>query len=152
MSWTRKIEGISSPFLCFFFVLQPPPPQADAFDAEDGSTAGAETAKQVRDAGRLLTAMEVKATQRYWHVWNSSTHNNTYPAAYKEPVVGMMYETMASFQTWFAGGDIASFGIQLLPFTPVSERRDDPEWAAKLYPAFNQTCSSHESFCVMSGW
>ena len=109
-------------------------------------------AQQVRIAGRLLMAMEVSAAQRYWHVWNSTTHNNTYPAAYTQPVVGMLYETQASFQTWFDGGDMASIGIQLLPFTPVSEARDDPEWASVVYPPYEESCLENHAFCVKNGW
>ena len=124
---------------------------AEAFK-ESSEESRAQDAETIRDSGRLLTAMEVSATQRYWHVWNSPTHNNTYPAGYKQPVVGMLYETMASFQTWFDGGDMASIGIQLLPFTPVAERRDDPEWAAIVYPRYKESCMASHEFCVKNGW
>jgi Glycosyl hydrolase family 81 C-terminal domain len=110
------------------------------------------SAKQVLQVGSLLTATELHATQRYWHVWNSTKHVNTYPPEYTKPVVGMLYETMASFQTWFSGGDMASIGIQLLPFTPVSEARDDPDWAADVYPAYYASCESEKKFCVNDGW
>jgi hypothetical protein len=110
------------------------------------------SAKQVQQVGSLLTATELHATQRYWHVWNTTSHVNTYPAEYTKPVVGMMYETMASFQTWFNGGDMASIGIQLLPFTPVSEARDDPDWVAGVYPIYNSSCESEKEFCVKNGW
>lgn len=64
----------------------------------------------------------------------------------------MMYETMGSFQTWFSGGDMASIGIQLLPFTPAAEARDDPDWVTHAYPAFNASCVSNLKFCVQNGW
>jgi endoglucanase Acf2 len=64
----------------------------------------------------------------------------------------MLYETMASFQTWFAGGDMVSIGIQLLPFTPVSERRDNPEWVLLAYKPFEKSCYSDKDFCVKNGW
>lgn len=86
----------------------------EAVSSSADSSSRATDAKQVRDAGRLLTAMEVSATNRYWHVWNSTTHVNTYPSDYKEAVIGMLYATMASFQTWFGGGNLVSYGIQLL--------------------------------------
>ena len=74
-----------------------------------------ESARLVRNIGELLTAMEVSAASRYWHVWGSKTdededvivsplsasdtsaprpHINTYPAKYSKPVVGMMHETV----------------------------------------------------------
>jgi hypothetical protein len=70
-----------------------------------------DSARLVRNVGELLTAMEVSAANRFWHVWggdkNSTmvssseseiSHVNTYPVEYHRPVVGMMYDTMASFQ------------------------------------------------------
>ncbi|KAL3827011.1 hypothetical protein ACHAXA_000075 [Cyclostephanos tholiformis] len=73
-----------------------------------------DSARLVRNVGELLTAMEVSAANRFWHVWGSKigdenstnvssfdseiSHMNTYPAEYHRPVVGMMYDTMASFQ------------------------------------------------------
>jgi hypothetical protein len=74
----------------------------DAFNEEGNvNKKNLETAKLIRDSGQLLTATEISATNRYWHVWSSDTHNNTYPKEYAQPVVGMLYDTMASFQTWY---------------------------------------------------
>eukprot|EP00977_Amphora_coffeiformis_P011065 scaffold2651_cov171-Amphora_coffeaeformis.AAC.5 len=110
------------------------------------------TAEIVRDAGQLLVATELSATNRYWHVWNSATHNSTYPAAYTLPVVGMMHETMASFGTWFSPQPVVSYGIQLMPLTPVAEQRDVPEWATQLYPLYKKSCEQAGDFCVDNGW
>jgi len=111
-----------------------------------------EAAKLVMNAGQLLTATEVHATNRYWHVWSSKNHITTYPDAYQQPVVGMLYETMASFSTWFSPEPVVSYGIQLLPLTPVAEIRDDPVWAAVLYPLYDKACQSAGDFCVDNGW
>lgn len=138
--------------------------------AEDEEKLG--SARLVRNVGELLTAMEVSAANRFWHVWgskndaegstnetkatNDHTHINTYPANYKRPVVGMMHETMASFQTWFGPEAVLSYGIQLMPFTAVSERRDDPEWSKILYPVYAKSCKKaneeHDNFCEDNGW
>lgn len=79
----------------------------NAFAADDAKLA---SARLVRNVGEVLTAMEVSAANRYWHVWgstNSTTastgergtfHVNAYPPEYTKPVVGMLYETMANFQ------------------------------------------------------
>ena len=69
-------------------------------DDKDNWKKSLETAKLIRDSGQLLTSTEIAATNRYWHVWSSDTHNNTYPKEYIQPVVGMLYDTMATFQTW----------------------------------------------------
>eukprot|EP00934_Nitzschia_sp_Nitz4_P006048 Nitzschia sp. Nitz4//scaffold26_size159584//134560//137421//NITZ4_002516-RA/size159584-processed-gene-0.87-mRNA-1//-1//CDS//3329545157//6038//frame0 len=122
----------------------------DDMDSPESRVGG--LAKRVHQVGRLLMSTELHATHRYWHVWNSTKHVNTYPAEYQEPVVGMLYETMGSFQTWFSGGDMASMGIQLLPFTPASEARDDPDWAAQVYPPYHASCRGNFAFCVKNGW
>lgn len=109
-------------------------------------------ARLVQQSGQLLTSTELAATNRYWHVWNSTTHKGTYPAAYQQPVVGMMYDTMAEFGTWFSQWPLVSYGIQLLPLTPVAERRDDPEWAGILYPQYEKACHDAGDFCTENGW
>ena len=82
----------------------------DAFVGDDKNLG---SARLVRNLGEFLTSMEVQATNRFWHLWNSnstsvssesedvaprSLHVNDYPSGYQKPVVGMMHETMASFQ------------------------------------------------------
>lgn len=89
----------------------------DVFAGDKGKV---DSARLVRNVGELLTAMEVSAANRFWHVWgptigshssssigeqnnltkgeSRTTHIDTYPAEYRRPVVGMMYDTMASFQ------------------------------------------------------
>ena len=134
-----------------------------------------ESARMVRNVGEFLTSMEVEAANRYWHVWgehegstsNSSTvkdstlttHMNTYPSQYTKKVVGMMHDTMASFQTWFAPQDVVSYGIQLIPFTAVAQRRDNTEWTKELYPVYAKSCEvadmgsgQNSGFCVKNGW
>ena len=63
-----------------------------------------------------------------------------------------MYDTMASFETWFSRHAVVSYGIQLMPFTPVGERRDDVEWAKLLYPEYKDSCEEAGDFCTDNGW
>ena len=135
----------------------------DAFKDDEENLA---SARLVRNVGELLTSMEVSASDRFWHVWgvqedivadnsSASTHTNSYPAQYDKRVVGMMHETMASFQTWFSPYDVVSYGIQLIPFTAVAQRRDDLEWAKELYPEYAQSCEVADidsGFCEKNGW
>lgn len=89
-------------------------------DVFAGNKVKVDSARLVRNVGELLTAMEVSAANRFWHVWgptigsyssssigeqnnstkgeSRATHIDTYPAEYQRPVVGMLYDTMASFQ------------------------------------------------------
>ena len=64
----------------------------------------------------------------------------------------MMHGTMASFETWFSRYAVVSYGIQLMPFTPVAEQRDDPEWATIVYPLYEDGCEEAGDFCVDNGW
>eukprot|EP00548_Thalassiothrix_antarctica_P007286 CAMPEP_0194136194 /NCGR_PEP_ID=MMETSP0152-20130528/6219_1 /TAXON_ID=1049557 /ORGANISM="Thalassiothrix antarctica, Strain L6-D1" /LENGTH=922 /DNA_ID=CAMNT_0038832747 /DNA_START=183 /DNA_END=2951 /DNA_ORIENTATION=+ len=111
-----------------------------------------ETALLIRDSGQLLAASEIHATNRYWHIWSSDTHNSTYPPEYQQPVVGMLYDTMATFQTWFSSWAVVSYGIQLIPLTPVAETRDDIDWATELYPKYEKACADTGDFCEDNGW
>ena len=67
-------------------------------------------------------------------------HYNTYPTKYNKPAVGMLYDTMASFQTWFSNEEVVSYGIQLIPLTAVAEQRDSIEWVTKVLPVYKKAC------------
>mmetsp|Transcript_821 Transcript_821/g.912 ORF Transcript_821/g.912 Transcript_821/m.912 type:complete len:138 (+) Transcript_821:1-414(+) len=64
----------------------------------------------------------------------------------------MLYDTMATFQTWFSPWPVSSMGIHLIPFTPVAETRDDIEWATDMYPLYEKACKTAGDFCVDNGW
>ena len=148
---------------------------AAMMDAFQDDVENLESARMVRNVGEFLTSMEVEAAKRFWHVWGEpegsasnsstvkdssvSTHINTYPSQYTKKVVGMMHDTMASFQTWFAPQDVVSYGIQLIPFTAVAQRRDEQEWTKELYPVYAKSCKiadmgsgQNSGFCVKNGW
>ena len=58
---------------------------------------------------------------------------------------------MAQFQTWFGAAPHLAYGIQLLPLTPVSERRDDVDWVKQLYPSLAESCRNDPA-CDAEGW
>jgi endo-1,3(4)-beta-glucanase len=78
------------------------------------------TASRIRDLGRLLTATELRSAKSYWHSMKSDTPGRLYPPAYTPPAVGMLWSTMAQFQTWFGNAPYLPIGIQLIPITPVA--------------------------------
>jgi len=106
---------------------------------------------RIRDLGRLLTATELRSADRYWHVWHGNEHKSLYPDSYRPAVVGMMWDTMAQFQTWFGNAPFLAYGIQLLPLTPISEQRDNVQWSRQLYGDFSSSCDSNQ-MCVEQGW
>ena len=52
---------------------------------------------------------------------------------------------------WFGNAPFLAYGIQLLPLTPVSERRDSDQWIRQLYPTFVESCDS-DTVCEREGW
>jgi hypothetical protein len=58
---------------------------------------------------------------------------------------------MVQFQTWFGAAPYLAYGIQLLPLTPISERRDEIGWAKQLYPSFAESCHGAKG-CDDEGW
>jgi len=108
------------------------------------------TACRIFNIGRFLAATEISSADRYWHVY-SPKRDQTYPDSYTPYVVGMMWETMAQFQTWFGSAAYLTYGIQLLPITPISERRDSDQWLRQLYQSFEESCASEDN-CINEGW
>mmetsp|Transcript_32036 Transcript_32036/g.95977 ORF Transcript_32036/g.95977 Transcript_32036/m.95977 type:complete len:1250 (-) Transcript_32036:130-3879(-) len=124
----------------------------NGISASDAENDNAKTAGRVMDMGRLLTATELRSAQRYWHVLHGDSVTNTvYPLVYKPSVVGMMWDTMAQFQTWFGNKPYLAYGIQLMPLTPVSERRDAVKWVQQMYLPFANSCESDIN-CKDQGW
>jgi len=108
-------------------------------------------AHHISNVGQLLTATEIRAADRYWHVRHSGPKTGIYPKQYKPLVVGIMWNMMVQFQTWFGGAPHLAYGIQLMPLTPISEKRDDVEWLKELYPSFAESCRM-ASNCDEEGW
>jgi hypothetical protein len=108
-------------------------------------------AKEVRDLGRLLVATEIRSSDRYWHVRQKDESKKIYPEIYIQNVVGILWNTMAQFQTWFGAQPYLPYGIQLLPLTPASEQRDDPAWLREMYAPFADACGRDPS-CEEQGW
>lgn len=119
--------------------------------SDDNNKAKTKVAKNIREVGRLLTATELRSADRYWHVRQSGPKAGIYPEQYKPLVVGIMWNMMAQFQTWFGSAPHLAYGIQLLPLTPISERRDDIDWCNQLYPSFAESCK-HATDCDQEGW
>ena len=107
-------------------------------------------AVEVRRVGKLMTASELRATRRYYHI-NRKSNVKIYPEGYTPNVVGIMWQTMAQFQTWFGNSPYLPIGIQLLPLTPIAGQRDDVDWAKSMYPSFEAACDADE-VCEEQGW
>lgn len=98
--------------------------------------------------GQVLATTELRSTRTYWHV---QSHKNVYPELYTPRSIGIMWQTMAQFQTWFGSAPYLAYGIQILPLTPISEFRDSVEWGEEMYPTFADSCIQAPS-CEKDGW
>lgn len=102
--------------------------------------------------GRLLLATELRTAKTYWHVRASGPGvTRIYPEIYASKVVGMLWSMLAQEQTWFGNAPFLAYGIQLMPFTPVAEQRDSPDWVREMLPLFNASCATNP-MCETDGW
>lgn len=123
--------------------------QTKAWTGHDNDKAAA--AQAIYRYGEVLLASEVRSADRYWHVIEYSTRRQ-YPVQYKPHVVGILWTTMAQFQTWFGSAAYLAYGIQLLPLTVASEGRDSIEWVRELYQPFADSCDANFKECREDGW
>jgi endo-1,3(4)-beta-glucanase len=106
---------------------------------------------RISDLGRVLLALEVDSARTYWQIPAAST-------VYQDPFaqsrcVGILFETRATFGTWFNDGndDAAKvYGIQMLPFTPMSEALLSPAWSADAWPVMKPAADAASG--VWAGW
>jgi hypothetical protein len=124
--------------------------QGSVFDAI-GDFENVSVANEVREVGELLAATELRAAKRYWHVKRNDPKQRVYPMVYEPLVIGILWNTMVQFGTWFGDAPYLVYGIQLLPLTPISEERDDFEWLAEIYTPYSQACD-RDTACIETGW
>ena len=94
---------------------------------------------RMTDLGRVLLALEVDSARTYWQVPAAS-------AVYQDPFaqnrcVGRLFETLATFDTFFGTEPYKVYGIQMLPFTPASEDLISPTWVGDAWPKMQAALS-----------
>jgi len=117
---------------------------------ELGSREEFSRAVEVRRVGKLMAASELRSAKKYYHV-KREEEIKIYPSAYSPHVVGIMWQTMAQFQTWFGNAPYLATGIQLLPLTPIAGQRDEIKWAKEMYPSLEDSCNA-DAICEEQGW
>lgn len=122
---------------------------ASVFEAA-GSRHDQMRAVEVRRVGMLMTASELRAAKKYYHV-KRNQKVKIYPDTFTPHVVGIMWQTMAQFQTWFGNKPFLATGIQLLPLTPIAGQRDEIDWAKEMYPLLEESCKADVD-CEKQGW
>jgi Glycosyl hydrolase family 81 C-terminal domain len=110
----------------------------------------AAVADEIAKAGKLLTGTELTSAKRYWHVNRLGDPDRIYPREYEATSIGILWNTMSQFGTWFGAAPYLPIGIQLLPLTAISEVRDD-DWANLIYKPLTKYCAA-DFKCTESGW
>lgn len=102
---------------------------------------------RIRDLGRMMLATELRSTWKYWQI-------NTGEGIYEEPfasnkVVGILWGTKVDHSTFFGANLEFIHGIQMLPFTPITEELLRAEWIEEEYPILAPVAASPG---ISEGW
>merc|ERR1719153_2009029 len=91
---------------------------------------------RVRDLGRLMTFLEIRAA---WSYWQMTSAESNFPAPFSNnKAVGIQWSTKVDYATWFGGNVEFIHCIQMLPFTPISEELLPSSWIQEEYPILEQ--------------
>eukprot|EP00296_Roombia_truncata_P000019 JP435674.1.p1 GENE.JP435674.1~~JP435674.1.p1 ORF type:complete len:687 (-),score=179.62 JP435674.1:152-2212(-) len=90
----------------------------------------------VKRTGQLLLASEIRGAQTYWH---STDAKSVYPKEFaKNKMCGMIWSDKVGISTWFGSGAVFAHGINMMPFTPVTELYLDQPFVSEEYPVVEQ--------------
>jgi len=95
---------------------------------------------KLRDLGRLLLATELRAAWRYWQIDGTG---GIYPKEFAtNGVVGCLWSLKVDRGTWFGDRPDYTFGIQIMPLTPVTELLVRPSWVNASRAAWSSAVDS----------
>ncbi len=90
----------------------------------------------------LLAAVEIASAQRYWQV---DSTDNIYPPPFANfGCVGVLWATKVDALTFFGGQTEFVYGIQMLPYTPITEALLDRNWVDETWPRLSTTAANAE--------
>lgn len=106
--------------------------------------------------GRILMSTELLSTHRYWHMFPSAAdHTNGEPvyeeAFRKQTCVGIVWSTKVDYATWFGGNVEFIHGIQMLPYTPITETLLPKKWISVEFPILVSSLSRGAP-ALEAGW
>ncbi|OMJ08664.1 Endo-1,3(4)-beta-glucanase 1 [Smittium culicis] len=82
-------------------------------------------------AMNLILTSEIKTAQLYWQTVPGSVYNDTFA---QNMIVGIFWETSAQYTTWFGNNAEYIYGIQMLPYTPISTVLLSKSWLNVAWP------------------
>jgi endo-1,3(4)-beta-glucanase len=86
---------------------------------------------QIEQLGRGLLALEIYGAHSYWHI-DLVKRPNIYPPAFRDHgIAGIVWCSKVDHATFFGLNEEYIQGIQMLPFTPITEALLSPCWVAQ---------------------
>ncbi|PWA00272.1 hypothetical protein BB558_003690 [Smittium angustum] len=79
----------------------------------------------------LLLTSEILSAQTYWQPSPGGVYPNVFANNY---IVGILWETSAQYTTWFGNNAEYIYGIQMLPFTPITFSLLNRTWLQSAWP------------------
>lgn len=102
---------------------------------------------RIRDLGRVMLATELRSTWKYWQI---NEGEGIYPEPFaSNKVVGILWGTKVDHSTFFGANLEFIHGIQMLPFTPITEELLRAEWIEEEYPVIQPATLSPN---IGDGW
>ncbi|KAL9647398.1 hypothetical protein ABK040_006761 [Willaertia magna] len=105
----------------------------------------------IAQMGRILLAQEIRSAKTYWQITKNSVIYNYAPSFAEHKVVGIIWELMAVYATWFGSQTEFIHCIQMLPFTPISEELLGREWINDEYSVLS-TSLTRNNPPISEGW
>jgi endo-1,3(4)-beta-glucanase len=100
----------------------------------------------MENVGRVLLATEIRGAQKYWQIKSGSS---IYPEPFAaNKVVGVLWGNKVDYATFFGSSPELIHGIQMIPFTPISEALLPADWVAEEYPVVSQALNG----AIGEGW
>ncbi|OMJ26838.1 Endo-1,3(4)-beta-glucanase 1 [Smittium culicis] len=90
----------------------------------------------------LLLTSEIKSSQKYWQIKDDSIYNKKFA---KNKVVGILWESYVQYDTWFGSRPDYIYGIQFLPYTPISFELLSKEWLNDAWETIKTRVYNQES-------
>ncbi len=86
----------------------------------------------LRDTGRLLLASEIRSAKKYWHI---TANSDIYPSPFNNHGTAVIVRShKVAVETYFGSRPEYFYGIQALPFTPITQEYMDNAWVTRSYP------------------
>ena len=84
------------------------------------------------NTGRLLLASEIRSAKRYWHI---AANSDIYPSPFSDNGTAVIIRShKVAVETYFGSRPHYFYGIQSLPFTPITQEYMDSAWVTRSYP------------------